>query len=470
MVALAVDATPAGRQATVPGRPLETALYPSPTSPIAEMDRVAPAGATKVRLTAIWSSVAPKVEPAVWDPTNPADPNYDWKTLDAAVLRAKARRLDIYVTVLGAPKWAQAPPASADPFAGHLPDPAAFGSFARALATRFSGSFERLPRVRFFQAWNEPNISLYLTPQIVRRRPVSPRHYRRMLNAFAAAVHAVRRDNVVIVGGLAPFRDITPAVRAQDRDWGPLSFMRGLLCISRSLRPTCKTKVDFDIWATHPYTSGGPSHHAVLPNDVSLGDLPQMRAVLQAAARHGQLANRRPGFWVTEFSWDSRPPDPKGVPTALHTRWVAEALYRMWQNGVTVVTWLQTRDQRLSQSYYQSGLWYVNGRPKPALRAFRFPFVAFRSQGGVFVWGRAPHGRPGRVLIQQSVNGEWRQLRVVVGDRFGIFRATVTGHGRGQLRAVVAATQETSVLFSLRVPADRFFNPFGLPTRLEPRP
>ena len=48
---------------------------------------------------------------------------------------------------------------------------------------------------------------------------------------------------------------------------------------------------------------------------------------------------------MTEFSWDSNPPDPKGVPAVLEGRWVAEALYRMWSAGVSLVTWFTLRDQ-----------------------------------------------------------------------------------------------------------------------------
>lgn len=106
--------------------------------------------------------------------------------------------------------------------------------------------------------------------------------------------------------------------------------MRELLCLSPSLRPTCSAETRFDVWSHHRYTSGGPTHQAVLRDDVSLGDLPEMRRVLDAAMRAGHVRSAgKPRFRVTEFSWDSSPPDPNGVPTALHTRWVAEALYRM---------------------------------------------------------------------------------------------------------------------------------------------
>ena len=65
-------------------------------------------------------------------------------------------------------------------------------------------------------------------------------------------------------------------------------------------------------------------------------------------------------FWVTEFAWDSNPPDPGGVPLALEGRWVADALHRVWAAGVSLVTWFSLRDQPLRTSAYQSGL-YLRG-------------------------------------------------------------------------------------------------------------
>jgi hypothetical protein len=217
-------------------------------------------------------------------------------------------------------------------------------------------------------------------------------------------VRRVHPDNVVVAGGLAPFRDISGYVLAQDKNWAPLSFMRELLCMSKSLKPTCKTRVTFDVCAQHPYTSGSPTHSAALPNDVSLGDLPKVRRLLRAAQRPGHIASHGPArFWVTEFSWDSSPPDPKAVPMDLLSRWVAEALYRTWSNDVELVTWLMLRDDPLNGGLLQSGLWFrgatvQDDKPKPILEAFRFPVVAFPRRSKVSVWVARP----------RVVEGAWR--------------------------------------------------------------
>ena len=124
----------------------------------------------------------------------------------------------------------------------------------------------------------------------------------------------------------------------------------------------------------------------------------KMKRALNAAIKQKRFASSRPvRFWVTEFGWDSAPSDPKGVPLELHARWVSEALYRMWYAGVSLVTWYRLRDGP-PDGPVQSGLWFrcTDGiacdAPKPSsLKAFRFPFVAFRSgKRHVRVWGRTP--------------------------------------------------------------------------------
>jgi hypothetical protein len=467
----ALLATPGVTVARAPAHPIATSVYLG-VGPVTERDlaQVRSSGASIARLTVSWRTIAPTREPATWTPTDPADENYDWNQLDADVSKLVAAGYEPLLTISGAPRWAQQAPVMGDPAAANEPDAKAFGLFAKAVAERYSGSFEDLPRVRYFQAWNEPNISLYLTPQLEDGKPVAALDYRALLNAFARAVHGVHSNNVAIAGGLAPFRDITPSILSQDDDWGPAAFLRTVLCLSKSLHSTCSTRVDADVWALHPYTSGGPTHHAVLANDVSLGDLPKVKKILAAAGRVGHLRVPHPQLWVTEFSWDSSPPDPQGVPMPLLTRWVAEAVYRLWQNDVRVVTWLQLRDQPLSEGYFQSGLRYAAGRAKPIVQAFRFPFVAFATRSSIAVWGRVPGGRAARVSIQWAPNGAgWKRVTTVSADVNGIFQGNVPSRASGRLRAKVAGTSDASAAFSLTVPLDHFYNPFGQPTPLEPK-
>jgi hypothetical protein len=436
-------------------RPLETAVWGGGGA--LSSARIAAAGATVVHMTLNWSSVAPATRPPGFNAANPEDPAYRWSDFDSRLLRVTRRGLRPLVAVYRAPTWAQG--RGQGPAGTVRPDPRQVAAFARAAALRYSGSFQGLPQVRDWQLWLEQNLHFHFNPQFESGRLISPIWYRSMLNAFADAVHAVHRDNVVITGGLAPFTTPTGV--------GPLPFMRVMLCMSKKLKPTCRSRSRFDVWAHHPYTSGGPNHHANLHDDVSLGDLPQMRRLLDAAVRAGHVESRRPvRFWVTEFGWDTSPPDPKGVPARLHARWVAEAFYRMWSAGVSLVTWSQLRDDPFGGSPYQFGLYFrgrtvERDRPKPALRAFRFPFVALPERGRVVTWGRTPKSTRGRVVLERSFGrGRWGRLAALQADRYGIFRRTWKMRPGGYMRARLA-TGELSLPFAVTKTRDRRVCVFG---------
>ena len=448
LVLAALSLAPAGHAAG----PLQTSVYVQ-EGEVPEDDagatlffrRIRQSGATAIRLNILWRAVAPSERASEFQPKDPADPAYNWSSSDRLILLAVANKLEPLVGVLGAPSWA----------GGKKVNARAFGEFASAAASRYSGSFEGVPRVRYWLAWNEPNLSRYLAPQVAKKQLVGAARYRSMVNAFATAVHAVRRDNIVVAGLVAPF--------TFGSDPGPLKFMRAVLCMSSGSRPkpTCSARTQFDIWSVHPYTSGGPRHHAVSPNDASLGDLRETRAILDAAIRaHHVISSRRVQFWVTEFSWDSKGPDPKGVPLKLEAQWVSEALFRAWQAGVTMFSWFQLRDQA-QPSPFQSGLFFGNWTAKPALTAFRFPFVAFKQRKGVSVWGRTPAGKPASVAVERSTGRAWKRVATLRTTSAGVFSRVLPLRlsASSSLRARIAGSK--SIPFPLKPPRDLFVTPFG---------
>jgi hypothetical protein len=475
LASVAMIATAAGAAAADTSspaeRPLETALFDpvlfgQPQAQPLAFRRARRAGAAVVRVILDWKIVAPPAvggnRPPNFDADNPAERRYNWAAFDRTVRAAVKAGLEPLVVIVDPPTWVERrrPWYVKTPY---RPDPNELAHFATAAARRYGGSFRDLPRVRYWQVWNEPNLNLYLSPQMNRRTPVSPVIYGAMVNAFAAAVHAVHADNIVVAGGLSPFTVDKPGVLTV----GPLRFMRKLLCVSGGSRPhaTCDRKVAFDVWAHHPYTSGDPEHSAHNPDDVSMGDLAKMRDVLRAARRLGHIQSRRaPQFWITELSWDTKPPDPRAVPITLQARWTSEALYRAWSVGVTLVTWFTLRDDPPNGDY-QSGLYYrgatlARDRPKPTLTAFRFPFVAYARNGGIYVWGRVPSSKPARVQIEVDSSGPWRRVRVLPANRFGIFEALLPVSVRtGSVRAVVGDARSRP--FSLKVPPDYPVTPFG---------
>jgi hypothetical protein len=150
----------------------------------------------------------------------------------------------------------------------------------------------------------------------------------------------------------------------------------------------------------------------------------KLTAILRVAERAGTALPRiRHALWVTETGYNTRPPNPGGIPLAEDARWVEQTLQLLSRQGVSLVTWDTVADQPPVPSYgetSQSGVYFLDGRPKPALAAFRFPLTAWRSgPGRVVVWGRAPGD--GRVNIEQLLHGRWADvasLAVHMGDTF----------------------------------------------------
>jgi hypothetical protein len=335
------------------------------------------------------------------------------------------------------------------------PDAAALGVFARAAARRYSGTYHGLPRVRYWMIWNEPNLLWYLTPQFDNDDvAVAAVDYRDMLNAVYPAIHGVRRDNVVIAGGL---------VTHVQGSIAPLAFMRTLMCVE----PKCNEKVSFDAFSIHPYTFGGPTHLPATADDFALGNLAVVPQMLREQEQRGEIVSRGPlQFWITEFSYDTNPPDKQTLPFALQTRWVDQAFYEMWKNGATQVTWFLVRDQPLS-TVWQSGLYLAGStiaadRPKPTLRAFRFPFVALVDASGTTLWGRTPWGKPATVIVQKRLGGGWKQVVTLQTDRYGIFTRRLSAHGTsGAMRAILSDRSDASLPFGLKPVPDRHVYPWG---------
>jgi Cellulase (glycosyl hydrolase family 5) len=419
------------------------------------------AGASYVRLEVPWRSIAPATRPSGFVASDPTSVGYDWRGIDAAVAAAGSSGLTPILDIVGTPEWAYTKlPLNVNAGTPNVSD---LGKFATALASHYDGSTQGVSAEHVFQVWNEPNNSLDLNP-------VTPSTYRAMVNAVATAVHTADPSSLVVAGGLDPFGH--PKTKKQH--WysiAPLAFMRSLLCLSKGPHPhaTCHDPVHFDVWSHHPYTFGGPFGKARHPDDVELGDLPRMRALLKAGVRlHQVVSAQQVQFWVTEFGWDTNPPRRHAASLSLAARWTAESLHQMWLSGVSLVTWFLLEDYP-SPSQYQSGLYYhaeslENARPKPGLTAFRFPFVAYLDKKTVSVWGRDTTSDTQLVTIQlrHGRSGAWRSVAKIQSNANGIFLATLKlkGTKKDWLRGI-AAGSGNSLAFSLTRPKDPRIGPWG---------
>jgi hypothetical protein len=404
-------------------------------------DRTVSARADLAHMWAIWQAIAPTTRPPGFDATDPADPAYSWESLDAAVRDASERGLKILMGVSWAPQWAEGPnrpSVEKAPLGTWRPDPDDLADFGRALASRYSGTFVdpsqpsngALPAVRRWQLWAEPNTPARLTPQWRHGRAFSPKHYREMLNAFYAAVKGVTADSFVLAGGTAPHGD--PSVRRERIR--PVRFFRTLLCFngSRLRKAPCRNPARLDAVAHNPINLERPRRKALNRDDASIPDLAKIKRIVRKARRTGRIEpeGRKP-FWATEFWWRSDPPKPYAPSKLKHARWLEEALYLFWRQGVDTAIWFQLRD---APPPWQTGLFERDGTAKPAYQAFRFPFVGDRTTGRrVRVWGKAP--APGPVQIQRKRGGEWHDLKSVEAPPSRVFADFVKLRGSAILRA-----------------------------------
>ncbi len=373
-----------------------------------ELDWTVEAKAKVARIDVPWRSIATG-QPA--NAADPADPAYDFAGLDAGVRDATSRGLKVVFTVYKAPEFALGPDAPNTLFDGTWrPDPGQFAAFGQALAARYSGSYAGLPRVRFFEVWNEANLNAFMTPQYDGKKLVSADHYRRMVNAFGKAVRAVSGGNKIIAGALAPYGEEPGGARTR-----PLIFLRDLFCLKEKngkLRrdKKCKGKVRFDILSHHPINlSGGPRRSAIDDDDASTPDFKYVKRTLRAAEKLNTVKGRHP-VWATEIWWET-PPQPNAIGFKRHAKWTAESLYVLWKQGAKVVINYVVRDSppgNLDQTL-ESGLVKSNGKKKPAFAAFRFPFVVDRKRNGeLLAWGKAPEA--GRAKIQRKAGKGWRTV------------------------------------------------------------
>jgi hypothetical protein len=411
-----------------------------------------------VRITIGWLTIEPQQPPSDADAADPSWPGYQWKELDAVVRDVAAAGLEPLVSFTAAPAWAEGPnrpPVSDDtPTGTWRPSPDAYRLFARAAAARYSGHTPDpllmgavLPRVRYWQPWNEPNLTDFLTPQWETingtLRAASPNLYRLLNNAFYDGVKSVSADNFVATAGTAPYGEAAAGARRIP----PASFVRRFLCVTGRTKPrpgTCATPpAKFDALAHHPYPITTARAGANNPDDVVVGDMTKITRPLRVAERAHLVAPAgHKQVWATELSWDTNPPDPNGIPTQTQARYVESALYVLWQQGVHVAVWYLLRDEAPGPRGFpytlQSGVFFrgptvADDRPKPSFTAVRFPLVIDEGPGRDAVWGIAP--QPGSVSIQRRNAGGWTTIRKVRAASDRLFLSHISASARATYRA-----------------------------------
>jgi hypothetical protein len=480
-------------------------VYASPSRVAETLAQLASLGVERIRVSVIWALVAPdplsSTEPS-FDATNPADyPAGAWDRYDTLVTDAQAAGISVDFDVTSpAPDWATKPiPADIDAKfrKTYLPSAVEFGQFVQAVGTRYSGTYvlpsptpapttttsptllgiplppilggttttttpapsPPLPRVNYWEIWNEPNEAGWLTPQWRRgpNRPAvhghksspnwieeSPVVYRGLLDwawsGLAATGHA---GDTIIVGDTSAkgssSHGVLPAMP-------PMTFLSALYCVGSSGRPltgaraaelACPRNGSTSTFATehpgllaaagysdHPYSfTEAPNKPSTNPTWATLADLPRLERALNRifATYH----RPRPGgvpLYLTEYGYKSNPPNPYVKVTQVQqAAYINEGEYMSWRDPyVRVLSQFELvdagpqTDQPLNSPLYwgtfQTGLESLSGVPKPAFYAYRIPIWVPNARTGpqVAVWGQlrpADHSSSQLATIEYEPKG-----------------------------------------------------------------
>ncbi len=372
MAVFALAAIAASAQPAHASRYLKIGIYDEAQTLYGPVDRTYPAlkslHAQVIRLNLYWGGRFGVARSKPVDATDPADPAYNWSLYDRTVDYAQQYGMTVLFSVYGTPGWANggkganvAPKNGAD-----------LRNFAYAAATRYSGTFEAedgrlIPAVRLWLAWNEPNNPIFLTPQYKRvggRWVIqSAIDYAKICNAVYDGVHkTLLASERVACGGTAPRGNNGPTTARPSVS--PIAFLKAIKKAGAKR---------FDAYAHHPYY-GSPAEtpttkpltsNGAQPTAVTLGNLSVLTQELTRL-----YGNKR--VWITEYGYQTKPPDPLyGVSYALQAQYLTQAFAIARKNPrVDLMLWFLLRDDP-TLGGWQSGLYTVDWRKKPAFNAFQ---------------------------------------------------------------------------------------------------
>lgn len=414
------------------------------------LDELKSLGVDIVKARASWRVLAPggKRKPSGFDGSNPASySSSQWAPYDAFVQGATARGLRVMFQLGGTgPDWATGRSSVDRPNAGE------FRKFVQAVGTRYSGSYNGLPRVSIYTAWNEPNLLGWLSPQVSGGVPQSPRIYRGLLNAAAAGLSASGHgSDQLLLGELLPF---SRSARSSTKKIRPLAFLRELACVDSRYRAfkgkAAKRRgcIGFKPLpgtglAYHPYTlAGGPTVPTPHPDDASIAQLGRVTKTLDRLRSKGRLRKSRMPIWLTEFGFQSDPPDPFATPIGKIPGFMGQSEYIAFKNG-RVVSYSQYPlvDDAGKREGFQSGIRFHSGKAKPGVfLAFQRPFYARKVGARVELFGGVRSAGGGTVQLQTrpGKKGKWKSLGSATLNSRGYFdkRVKVTAVSKRYFRFI----------------------------------
>ncbi|MCZ7588995.1 MAG: glycosyl hydrolase [Gaiella sp.] len=342
-------------------------LYGEPELVFGELEKTR----TQLLRVNLWWS-GPGIRVATRKPKRPADPNdpaYDWDTYDRTVRFSIVSGIEPVFSIIGTPPWANA----AKGWNVAPTKPRDLRLFAAAAQKRYSGTFVNadgvtLPRVSLWMAWNEPNNPVFLKPQFRRAGKkwtiLSGRDYAKICNAVVEGIKSVQRSSKVACGATGPRGNNNP--NSSRPSVSPIPFLRAMKAGGAK---------GFDAYAHHPYygspaetptTKPPPGKRGQPPTAVTLANIDDLISELD------RLYGKRMRVWVTEYGYQTSPPDRIfGVTASKQAKYLTQAVAVARANPrIDMFLWFLLRDEERLEGW-QSGLTTFDDKRKPSFNAFR---------------------------------------------------------------------------------------------------
>ncbi|MDQ3677973.1 MAG: hypothetical protein M3401_14460 [Actinomycetota bacterium] len=435
-----------------------------------------------------------------FDPDDPRTyPRRNWDTYDNLVKEAAKLKMPVLFTVTGpGPSFGhrKAPKSQRLNFYSFKPYPSRFREFVKAVGRRYSGTYkdenaikQPLPRVSRWSLWNEPNQPGWLSPQWEKRDgqlvPASPALYRGLHKAGVDALTSTGHGgDTLLLGETAPLGSSKRGPRNAIR---PVTFLRELVCLNAtgaSYTGADAARRNCGDFATGPLKATAFAHHAYTKkrapsspvgnaDELTMANLTTWGPLLDklAAQSAGKLPSGLP-ILVTEFGYESNPPDPRnGIPLLKQAEYNQLGDFLAYNNPrVKGIAQFQLRDASPQKKYkkssrrywltYQSGLFTSRDKPKLAAHAYLLPFVVFPKGPNLLgFWGQLrfrPNAMADVAVIQWRPNPQagWQQLAALPTSPLGFFttsaappapnaeyRAVYVTPGTGKIYAASLATK-----------------------------
>ena len=464
-------------------------VYGTAEQQTSTLDTLKSFGVDRIRVSVFWQQLAPandQLEKPGFDSADPAGYQAPvWEKYDALIRGAQARGILVNLNLTSPiPRWASTESPRADLQQTFNPNPEEFGKFVRAVGTRYSGSYNGLPRVDYWSIWNEPNQAGWLTPQwspdprnAKSQVDAAPSIYRNLVaNAWQALADTGHGSDTILIGETAPQGQGKAKAISQSID--ALKFVRRLYCVDNNLNVlkgaqaslrNCPGDVATFVaqnpglfkatgYAHHPYALlTPPSRPQKNPDHISMADLRDLsRELMRIYQRYGQKTQSKRGvpLYLTEYGYQTKPDPVTYVSFNRQAAWINEAEYIAFRNpNVRAVNQFLLVDDapiagekipRLAYRTFQSGLQLLTGKRKPSYKAYMTPIFVkqarVRRGRSTGVWGMlrpADAAARVRASIQFRVRGgtRWRTRKTVtVGGPRHYFEARVTVPASGYLR------------------------------------